>query len=346
METVQPDPAPSMPWWQKLRRKLEHKRWGWVMSALAAFFATVSPNVIRILCLLFAVLMAGMAFHGSQMSSGKWKRTVPATILFLVVAAFLLLGANYFDHTQAQGEGRTPNPKQTPPATTNAVPLDATVQSPSTNGVQVGNLAQPVTPSRRKRKTSAVRPAQTAQDSPKPYCRLLRMPPPLLLYTECQNTPFPPAEPSAMFKAQSMNGVFMEGNVSNLGGPLVDVSGTINHATFRYNETLARAPDPTASAVADQLSRLIDEGQKIMASFLQDDNAQLLSEKEKGWNTDAEATLRANLGQIFVDEFQKVQSTSTVYPQGHSAEGGSMYNLIDARIAFLSKFMNQMRAIH
>jgi hypothetical protein len=100
----------------------------------------------------------------------------------------------------------------------------------------------------------------------------------------------------------------------------------------------------TLSSVADQLSELIDNGHKIVAEFLKDDNPQLLSEKERDWEGNTRAVLTSTLGQRFADQFNTAQSTSTTYPMGHGARGGSICNLVDSKIAVLITFVNQLRA--
>lgn len=105
----------------------------------------------------------------------------------------------------------------------------------------------------------------------------------------------------------------------------------------------ASAP-PISSAVADQLSQLIDVGRDIMGAFMKDDNAQSLADKESKWEADVQAVLRVNLGQSVVDQFHAAQSTTTTYAEGRSTQGGSIYNLMDAKIVVLSRIMNQLRA--
>jgi hypothetical protein len=97
------------------------------------------------------------------------------------------------------------------------------------------------------------------------------------------------------------------------------------------------------SAVADQLLQFIDAAHEIVADFLKDDNSQRIGEKEKAWEAEARAILVANLGQRFADQFSSAVSTSTAYPPGHNAQGGSICNLIDSKIAILSVFVNQLR---
>jgi len=98
------------------------------------------------------------------------------------------------------------------------------------------------------------------------------------------------------------------------------------------------------STVADRVSEFINEAYKIVAEFSKDDNAQLLSEKEKSWEAEVRSILAVDLGQSFVDQFNSATSASTAYPQGHNAQGGSICNLIDGKIAALSSFVNKLRA--
>ena len=96
--------------------------------------------------------------------------------------------------------------------------------------------------------------------------------------------------------------------------------------------------------VADRLSEFINDAHKIVAEFSKDDNAQLLSEKEKSWEAEVRSILTVDLGQSFVDQFNSATSASTAYPPGHNAQGGSICNLIDGKIAALSSFVNKLRA--
>ncbi len=109
------------------------------------------------------------------------------------------------------------------------------------------------------------------------------------------------------------------------------------------------SPWPTAlhgsnSTLATQLAQLIDQGRKLGDDFLKDDNAQQLGEKEKAWEGEVRAVLTGNLGEQFVDQFNGAASASTTYPQGHGAQGGSICNLIDSKMAVLSFLVNQLRA--
>ncbi len=56
------------------------------------------PNLIRTICLVFAVLVAAATFHRTRFANRQWKRTTLAVLLFIIVAAGLFLGAGYFDH--------------------------------------------------------------------------------------------------------------------------------------------------------------------------------------------------------------------------------------------------------
>ena len=85
-------------WNARVVSKFKHPWWGWVVSALAAFFATLAPNLIRTICLVFAVLVAAATFHRTRFANRQWKRTTLAVLLFIIVAAGLFLGAGYFDH--------------------------------------------------------------------------------------------------------------------------------------------------------------------------------------------------------------------------------------------------------
>jgi hypothetical protein len=130
-------------------------------------------------------------------------------------------------------------------------------------------------------------------------------------------------------------------------GPLSTQNGSVSgHAPHapEMELPLARALHSSNWTVADQLSQLIDAGSKIMGAFLRNDNVQALAEDETVWDAEAQAVLAANLGQRYADEFRYAQSTTTIYPAGHSVQGGSIFNLMDAKIAVLSRFVNELRA--
>jgi hypothetical protein len=103
--------------WTKFISEFEHGWWGWVLSALAAYFATLAPDLIRSLCLLAAVAIAAAKFHGTKFADRRWLVTVPASVLFAILAVVLFLGARYFDRhsLQAKAEGGSvsgPAPQQ------------------------------------------------------------------------------------------------------------------------------------------------------------------------------------------------------------------------------------------
>jgi hypothetical protein len=125
---------------------------------------------------------------------------------------------------------------------------------------------------------------------------------------------------------------------------LTDINNDVGNPSAGTPVLQAHAIHGLNSSVADQLSEQINGGHKIMSSFLKDDNAQLIAEQEQGWQSEVSAILSANLGQPFADKFSTAASTNIAYPQGHNAQGGSIYNLIEAKIAVLSLFVNQLRA--
>jgi hypothetical protein len=130
--------------------------------------------------------------------------------------------------------------------------------------------------------------------------------------------------------------------------------GAINKAQTqnRYPGAYPDVPWPVAktvlhgtpSSVADQLAAFIDDAHKIVAIFIKDDNSQSLAESEKAWEAEAQSIIATNLGKQFAQEFDEAASTSTTYPPGHNARGGSICNLIDAKVSVLSTFVNQLRA--
>jgi len=146
--------------------------------------------------------------------------------------------------------------------------------------------------------------------------------------------------------------VFMEGNtVEDPGGHSVlfqnDSGADAQDIVARKNRVGSPAPihvlAGTNSSVAEQLARFVDAGYKIQAGFLKDDNAQLISEKEYAWEAEIQLVLKVNLGQSFSTQFSRAISTSTTLPSGHNAQGGSICNLITAKIATLNSFINQLR---
>jgi hypothetical protein len=319
--------------------------------SLAKGWADRVPNWLVIVLYVLSVLpLAHWAIaHERTLRHRAWLKTrfkehgwasvgILMVLLFTIVSTVVVVAPRL---RQMVNPSAPPPKQQTMTATSSAA-----LQNGTTAGDEA--KAQPITPSKRKGKTSATKPVQIALANPKSYCRLVRVPPPALLYTDCQSTPFAPETPPAAFKANSMNGVIVDDNFVSTGGGVVDVAGAINHSAFTHNEVRPAWPDlnATSSIVAEQLSRLIDEGRNIMSAFLKDDNVQSLSDKDKAWQTKAETTLGISMGSLFADEFRKVQSTSMVYPPGHRPDGESIYDLMDARIAFLSDFMNQLRPIH
>jgi hypothetical protein len=137
--------------------------------------------------------------------------------------------------------------------------------------------------------------------------------------------------------------------VLNSHGEIQKLTETNNDVGWNSSGTVPTLFMPTAlhgsnSTVADQLSQSIDSGNRIVADFLKDDNTQFLAEKETSWEGETRAILAANLEPRFADQFSSTTSTSTTYPSGHGAQGGSLCNLIDAKVTVLSTLVNQLRS--
>jgi hypothetical protein len=148
----------------------------------------------------------------------------------------------------------------------------------------------------------------------------------------------PPQQPNKL-EVKDPGTSFTSNTVRNMDASISNGASASNNL-FEGRPNTGR----TLSSVADQLSELIDNGHKIVAEFLKDDNPQLLSEKERDWEGNTRAVLTSTLGQRFADQFNTAQSTSTTYPMGHGAQGGSICNLVDSKIAVLITFVNQLRA--
>lgn len=76
-----------------------HPRWGWVLSPLAAFVATLAPNVLRLACLICAVLAAMWGLSGEKITGkyGRGKVLTGGLVAFVIVAFGLYTVAGYFD---------------------------------------------------------------------------------------------------------------------------------------------------------------------------------------------------------------------------------------------------------
>lgn len=421
--------------WGILKSRLNHLWWGWVVSALAAFFATLAPTLIRILCLAFAVLVAVATFYRTEFARKRWAMTIPASVLFAVLAVGMFLGARYFDRRESQAKDggglghnsadgakhptatlTTGDPsgsvkgmqerdlKQAPPALPSTVKAAEGVRTVS----PVGGTKSGITPAAMidfsahgaasesqmahnivfdrviveggvdlsgcvdcavaNSTTGTVKAGpetgvynnwingnvqcekrMPAMENHPDDCRMVAV---LANRTDGAN--------SALDNTGGKIGeAYVSGNVvrpSLNGGTAKAVEnyhGEIQKLTATNNDVgwpAEAAPMPSARAlrgsnfaVADQLSQCVDRGHRIVGNFLADDDAQLVSEKEQSWEADARAALIANLGQTFADQFSNASSTGTTYPAGHNAKGGSICNLIDTKIAVLSRFINQLR---
>lgn len=84
--------------WRAMWTKLRHKRWRYVLSALSAYLATLAPDFIRALVLLFAVVMAAWTFHKTEFGAKKLKRTAPVAGLFVILAVLLYFLPHLSEH--------------------------------------------------------------------------------------------------------------------------------------------------------------------------------------------------------------------------------------------------------
>jgi hypothetical protein len=98
----------------------------------------------------------------------------------------------------------------------------------------------------------------------------------------------------------------------------------------------------TNSSVADDLTKFIVQGHRIIADFRTDGNAKSIKEKERIWEMEVYAALTAKLGPRFAQDFDEQELASD--PQRHNFEGDNICHLIDTKIAKLTTFVNQLRA--
>ena len=110
-------PVPSVPAQKagspkKLFSRLAHKYWGYVLSALSAYLATLAPDLIRALVLVFGAGLAIWTFHHTEFSGKRWRRTGPASALIMIIAAILFWFPRWYDHG-VQDESKTANNRKT-----------------------------------------------------------------------------------------------------------------------------------------------------------------------------------------------------------------------------------------
>jgi hypothetical protein len=143
--------------WAAMLSKLKHGWWGWVVSALAAFFATLAPTLIRVLCLLFAVVVACATLHRTEFVNKRWKVTIPALGLLVIVAVGLFRGARYFDRSSETAGAH---------ATTG---VTATASQSSTTSQSGTSPASPIQPADKQQKDATHKGKSTkASKSSKP----------------------------------------------------------------------------------------------------------------------------------------------------------------------------------
>jgi hypothetical protein len=107
----------------KLISKLKHPGWGAAMALIAAFGSTLAPPLMRVVCLGLAVVVATWTLYRTEFAGRKILVTIPAFLLFslLALAAFHIAGK--FDPKPEQTKD-VPQPQQTIP------PAQATASAP------------------------------------------------------------------------------------------------------------------------------------------------------------------------------------------------------------------------
>jgi hypothetical protein len=84
-----------------IKRRLRHPNWGWVLSLLAAFFATLTADVVRAICLAAAVVIATWTLSRTL---GILRVTV-AFVAFAAAAFILFFWARMWDESNKIPEG-------------------------------------------------------------------------------------------------------------------------------------------------------------------------------------------------------------------------------------------------
>ena len=149
--------------------------------------------------------------------------------------------------------------------------------------------------------------------------------------------------------------VFLEGNqVINENGDAAlvknNADGSLGDVVARGNQVIAgvgllppaHALHGSNAAVADQLSACIDNGHKLMDSFLRDDNTQVLREGETAWQKETHAIVLANLGEPYASLFLQAHWSNHAIPPGHDTAGGVIFNLVDAKLRALSSLVEDL----
>jgi hypothetical protein len=133
----------------------KHWGWGWALSALAAFFATIATDVIRVSCLMIFVVMATISFHNT-IGSRIRKRTAAAGTVFSIIAVMMFHGARYFDRQRESVAKATDTP-------TRVLTADEIAQA-VTDKLPKG-LAVKIQPEVTATVTSATKPASRVPDA-------------------------------------------------------------------------------------------------------------------------------------------------------------------------------------
>jgi hypothetical protein len=119
--------------------KFKHPWWGWPLSALAAFLATLAPELIRGLCLVFAAIVAIATFHQTEFAGKRLSRTIPAALVAIILAVGLFFGARYFDIRFAHSE----EAKNFPPIPSPIAPNVTVKSSPTPSQPSVQKSKKP-----------------------------------------------------------------------------------------------------------------------------------------------------------------------------------------------------------
>jgi hypothetical protein len=127
------------------------------VSAVAAFVATLAPELVRVLCLCFAVIVAIATFHRTEFAKKRWSRTIPVGLLFVLVAVGMLLGARLVDRrVQAKTENGPSNQDKSPQAQNDA----AANSTPASSHETDTNKPKHANPKKSEVKPVPVKPSQ------------------------------------------------------------------------------------------------------------------------------------------------------------------------------------------
>jgi len=104
-------------------------------------------------------------------------------------------------------------------------------------------------------------------------------------------------------------------------------------------------PMTNTNHLLDQLADFIEEGANIRKTFIDTDDADLISKQASDWDNRVQLSLEQHLGKSYAVQFRNAQANAWMgMPSDHNLRGGTVWQLVGAKMAVLSAIIDQLRS--